>query len=188
MPKSYDLPQEQLDQFASNCVLLRAEFILCSSPKDLNQKLTGLARESGWRNLAAHKGKIADAAVTALGLPTLIVDEGYDIAELERADAAVTECDALIAQTGSVLITSKSAGGRCLSALTPHHVVVATKEQMVADLKAAFDLLEKRYSGNYPSLISLITGPSRTGDIERILVLGAHGPKRLTIFCVEGML
>jgi L-lactate dehydrogenase complex protein LldG len=83
-----------------------------------------------------------------------------------------------------VLVTSRSAGGRALSVLPPHHVVLAQREQFVPDLPAAFDLLKKKYADNYPSMISFITGPSRTGDIERILVLGAHGPKKLTILCV----
>ena len=96
----------------------------------------------------------------------------------------VSECDALIAQTGSVLVSSRSAGGRALSVLPPHHVVLARREQLVADLPAAFILLKRKYNSNYPSFISFITGPSRTGDIERILVLGAHGPKKLTILCV----
>jgi L-lactate dehydrogenase complex protein LldG len=84
-----------------------------------------------------------------------------------------------------LLITSRSAGGRALSVLPPHHLVLARRSQMVADLPDAFQLLKKKYGGNYPSLISLVTGPSRTGDIERILVLGAHGPKKLTIICVD---
>ena len=95
----------------------------------------------------------------------------------------VSECDALIAQTGSVLVTSRSAGGRALSVLPPHHVVLAQRDQLVPDLPAAFDLVKKKYADNYPSMISFITGPSRTGDIERILVLGAHGPKKLTVLC-----
>ena len=66
----------------------------------------------------------------------------------------------------------------------PHHIVLARREQLVADLPAAFALLKEKYAVNYPSMISFITGPSRTGDIERILVLGAHGPKQLTILCV----
>ncbi len=55
---------------------------------------------------------------------------------------------------------------------------------MVADLPAAMALVKQKYSTNFPSMISFITGPSRTGDIERILVLGAHSPKQLTIFCL----
>ena len=56
--------------------------------------------------------------------------------------------------------------------------------QLVPDLPAAFSLLKPKYGAGYPSMISFITGPSRTGDIERILVLGAHGPKKLTILCL----
>ena len=89
-----------------------------------------------------------------------------------------------MAQTGSVLLTARSAGGRALSVLPPHHVVLAKREQLVADLPAAFALIKAKYAANYPSFISFITGPSRTGDIERILVLGAHGPKKLTICCL----
>jgi L-lactate dehydrogenase complex protein LldG len=84
-----------------------------------------------------------------------------------------------------VLVTSRSAGGRALSVLPPHHVVLAKRDQLLPDLPAAFELLKKKYGTDYPSLISFITGPSRTGDIERILVLGAHGPKKLTILCLE---
>jgi L-lactate dehydrogenase complex protein LldG len=103
--------------------------------------------------------------------------------ELEKCDAGLTECDALVAQTGSVVVTSRSAGGRALSVLPPHHVVLARREQLLADLPGAFELLAKKYGANYPSFMSFITGPSRTGDIERILVLGAHGPKKLTMIC-----
>jgi L-lactate dehydrogenase complex protein LldG len=62
-------------------------------------------------------------------------------------------------------------------------VVLARRDQLVADLPQALALIQKKYGDNYPSMISFITGPSRTGDIERILVLGAHGPKKLTILC-----
>jgi L-lactate dehydrogenase complex protein LldG len=103
--------------------------------------------------------------------------------ELETCDAGVTECDALVAQTGSALVTSRSAGGRALSVLPPHHVVLARREQLVGDLTDALALVNRKYAPNFPSMISLITGPSRTGDIERILVLGAHGPKKLTVLC-----
>ena len=57
-------------------------------------------------------------------------------------------------------------------------------QTLLPDLPAAFAFIKAKHGANYPSMISFITGPSRTGDIERILVLGAHGPKKLTIFCL----
>ena len=93
--------------------------------------------------------------------------------------------NAFIVQTGSVLVTTASAGGRALSVLPPHHVVIATKDQLVADLADGYAILRKKYNNNWPSFISFITGPSRTGDIERILVLGAHGPRRLTVILID---
>ncbi len=175
---------EQAELFARNAADLRAEFHLFDSRDALLHFLSALKAQENWQRAATHGGELTDAAAQALNLPLCRTDEGYDIAALESCDVGITECDALIAQTGSVLVTTRSAGGRALSALPPHHVVLARRAQMLPDLPAAFALLRERYGDNYPSLISFITGPSRTGDIERILVLGAHGPKRLTILCV----
>jgi L-lactate dehydrogenase complex protein LldG len=176
--------EEQLLLFEKNAIDLRAEFVLCADRPMLADQLNKLAVSSGWNKIAAHRGELVDLATQALSLPVLIAESRYNVSDLERCDASITECDALIAQTGSVLITNRSAGGRSLSALSPHHVVMARKDQLVPDLLTAFALVQERYGSNYPTLISFITGPSRTGDIERILVLGAHGPKRLTIFCI----
>ena len=69
-------------------------------------------------------------------------DKLYDVHALEACDVGITECDALIAQTGSVVLTSRRAGGRALSILPPHHVVLARRDQFVPDLPAAFELLK----------------------------------------------
>jgi L-lactate dehydrogenase complex protein LldG len=148
----------------------------------LGRLLCSLRDAEDWKKIGVHSGDLTDAAVRALNLPVCRTDRAYDVNDLESCDVGITECDALIAQTGSVLITSHSAGGRALSVLPPHHVVLARRDQLIADLPDAFALLKKKYATNYPSFISFITGPSRTGDIERILVLGAHGPRKLTIF------
>ena len=62
--------------------------------------------------------------------------------------------------------------------------MIASRDQLVADLSSAYQGLNAKYGAALPSFISFISGPSRTGDIERILVLGAHGPKKLTVFVV----
>jgi L-lactate dehydrogenase complex protein LldG len=64
------------------------------------------------------------------------------------------------------------------------HVVVATADQLTGTLGDALHMIRERHGGRLPSMLSFITGPSRTGDIERILVLGAHGPKELFLILV----
>jgi L-lactate dehydrogenase complex protein LldG len=178
--KSFD---EQLALFAKNAAELKADFQLLDSADEMRHALVRLRDGAGWKRVAGHSGELINAICPALNLPLLRIDNPYDVHELEACDVGISECDALIAQTGTVLVTNRSAGGRALSVLPPHHVVLARREQLVADLPAAFELLKQKYAANYPSMISFITGPSRTGDIERILVLGAHGPKKLTISC-----
>jgi L-lactate dehydrogenase complex protein LldG len=100
-------------------------------------------------------------------------------------DLGVTGCDCLVAQTGSVIVSTVSAGGRALSVLPPTHLVVARRNQIIPDLATAMALLRKRYDRHWPSALSVITGPSRTADIEKILVMGAHGPKRLVLYFAD---
>src|SRR5690348_2870625 len=183
LPPTGDSFEERLTRFRANAADLKATFYLASSREEMAKWLLELRDAEGWKKVASHGGELTEAACQTLGLPVCRTDRNFDVNELEACDAGITECDALVAQTGSVLVTNRSAGGRALSVLPPHHVVIARRDQLLRDLPAAFELVKRKYAGNYPSMISFITGPSRTGDIERILVLGAHGPKKLTILC-----
>ncbi|HTI70569.1 MAG TPA: lactate utilization protein [Candidatus Limnocylindria bacterium] len=175
---------EQLERFNIASIELKTDFHVVPSLAVANVVLATLRDGCGWKKIAAHHGPLTDAAVTALGLPTLFTDAGYSPVEMETCDAGISGCDALVAQTGSVIVTNQSAGGRALSVLPPHHVVLARQDQLVRDLTEGYALIQRLYAPKYPSMISVITGPSRTGDIERILVLGAHGPKKLTVICI----
>jgi L-lactate dehydrogenase complex protein LldG len=183
LPKVSENFDERLALFAKNAAELKADFQLFQNRDELKIALAKISSSENWQRIATHRGELTDSICDSLNLPICFTDKSYDVTELEICDAGISECDALIAQTGSVLVTSRSAGGRALSVLPPHHVVLARREQLIADLPAAFELVKKKYAPNFPSMISFITGPSRTGDIERILVLGAHGPKKLTILC-----
>jgi len=174
---------ERLALFRKNAGDLKADFYLLDDWEAAANLLLQMRESGSWKMVGTHQGNLTNEARKTLGLLTCYTDQPYDVNVLESCDAAITECDALVAQTGSVLVTSRSAGGRALSVLPPHHVVLARRAQMIGDLTDAFDLLKQRYGEQYPSFISFITGPSRTGDIERVLVLGAHGPKKLTILC-----
>ncbi len=183
LPKVGERFEDQLALFARNAAELKADFRLLGSAEEAATALLSLGSTAGWKKVACHAGTLTDSICPGLPFDLLPTDRGYDAHALEACDAGISECDLLVAQTGTVVVTTRSAGGRALSVLPPHHVVLARRDQMVPDLPSAFEGLRKKYGPDYPSMISLITGPSRTGDIERILVLGAHGPKQLTILC-----
>jgi L-lactate dehydrogenase complex protein LldG len=176
----------RLALFQKNCAQLKTDLQLVAGVEEAAKTMVNLRDAHQWTAAAAHHHPLLDQIVPSIGLETRYMEEHPGSQSLESCSVGITACDALIAQTGSILLTASSGGGRALSVLPPRHVVVARADQLVPDLPAAFDLLSARYGKNYPSFITFITGPSRTGDIERILVLGAHGPKNLTVILIQG--
>jgi len=177
--------EDWIKLFAKNAADLKAEFETVQNVDGARRVVAGLASEGRWKRVALQFDPMVHQVLTGTGIEGFSLEAGYDVGELEQCDAGISLCDALIAQTGSVLVTSRSTGGRAITVLPPHHIVVAHRNQVVPDLPSAFAHVKQMHGGDYPSMISFITGPSRTGDIERILVLGAHGPKRLTILLMD---
>lgn len=106
-------------------------------------------------------------------------------APAEASQATITCAEALVAQTGSVFV-SAACGGRGASIVAPVHIVVATVDQLVPSLEAAFSRLQETGAAERNSMLCLISGSSRTADIEKIIVMGAHGPRRLVVIVVTG--
>jgi len=98
----------------------------------------------------------------------------------EASQATITKAEALVAATGSVLV-SAACGGRGASVVAPVHIVVAGIDQLVPNLESAFAHQRERGTISQNSFLCLITGSSRTADIEKVLVMGAHGPRRLVV-------
>ncbi|HWR15911.1 MAG TPA: LUD domain-containing protein [Terriglobales bacterium] len=98
----------------------------------------------------------------------------------KSCQATITRAEALIAQTGSLLVSS-DCGGRGASVVAPVHIVIAHERQLVRDVEAALELAALNRLADTNSFLGVITGCSRTGDIEKLLVIGAHGPKRLVV-------
>jgi L-lactate dehydrogenase complex protein LldG len=67
----------------------------------------------------------------------------------------------------------------------PVHIVFAYANQIVADIEDAFVAMRKKYGTDLPSMMNLITGPSRTADIEKTLVVGVHGPAEVFCFYIN---
>lgn len=100
------------------------------------------------------------------------------------AHASVTSCEALLSRTGSILISSRK-NGRMASVGPAIHIVKAYTSQLVVDIKDAFQLLRNKYGSNLPSMLCFETGPSRTSDIERTIVIGAQGPREVYLFLID---
>jgi L-lactate dehydrogenase complex protein LldG len=103
----------------------------------------------------------------------------------EKSQATITLADTLIAQTGSVFV-SASCGGRGASVVAPTHIVYAFARQLVPDLVTALRNATADDRLNKNSYACVISGSSRTADIEKILVQGAHGPMRLVVIVETG--
>ncbi|MGA0333059.1 MAG: LutC/YkgG family protein [Kiritimatiellia bacterium] len=185
LPPGGDSFDERWGNFSRLAEKLKVEVLRVPDLAAATESLLQLSRVSGWKKVASHHHPLTDVAVPGLAPETVWTDDRPGVAALESSDAGISGCEALIAQSGSVLVSSKGSGGRALSVLPPHHIVLATRDQLLGTLLDGYDLLRKKYPGGLPSFISFITGASRTGDIERILVLGAHGPKRLTIILID---
>jgi L-lactate dehydrogenase complex protein LldG len=103
------------------------------------------------------------------------VHHGREALDGLRGDGvSVTPCLALVAETGTVVVSSRLLGGRRESLVDPVHVVEARADQLVPDLATALTAIEPELLAS--AAVTLITGPSRTADIEQTLIRGVHGP------------
>lgn len=176
----YKKDEELLEiQFAEQLTAVSGNFVFCENGMDFIENLLELADKYKWRKIYCWEPELQDL-LTEYEFPFYKTDKDFEMAE-----AGITLCECLIARNGSVMVSNQGAAGRRLSIYPHHHIVIARMSQLVPDLKDAFELLKSKYGNQLPTMISTITGPSRTADIEKTLVLGAHGPKELFVFLVE---
>jgi len=139
------------------------------------------------QNIAENKNcsKIYTTASVAKKLGQLQLPVSIGDAPRNENPVSVSECECLSARTGSVAVSSRTSNGRQLHAFAETHIIIAHKNQLFPDLPEAMKFLKEKYSGSLPSAITFITGQSRTADIEKTLILGAHGPKELIVILVK---
>ena len=149
--------------------------------------IVDLVRKKAARRVLLGRGPVVDAlplfaALQAAGIQTTRTDappaEGWREAAF-AADVGISGVDHLIAETGSVALRTRPDQPRGLSLLPPVHIAVADRGQLLPDL---FDLFAR---GDLSSCLSLITGPSKTGDIELRLVTGVHGPGEVHVVVIQ---
>lgn len=117
--------------------------------------------------------------------PTAALDPATRRQQQLACDIGITSVDVAIAETGTLLVCSRPGQERLASLLPPMHVAIVERSQIVPDLLDAFALLHERGLSNLPSNVTLITGPSKTGDIELQLTTGVHGPGKWRVIIVR---
>ena len=170
--------QELEIEFAEKFTKLQGKFIFCADVKELLSQMSALIVHNKWTDIFCKEEKLKQIFFEKFAP---IVSER----ELSNCDAAITSCEALIARTGSIVMSAAQQSGRTVSVYAPVHICMAYTNQLVYDIKDGLQMLKEKYPNNLPSLITFATGPSRTADIEKTLVVGVHGPKEVYVFLVD---
>jgi L-lactate utilization protein LutC len=142
------------------------------------------ARTRGAESVASNSPFLREIGVTALpGVRSGITDE-RELRELcARAEVGITSADYALADTGTLVMIASPAEARLVSLVPPAHIAVVPAERVLSGLDELFTL--HPLPANETSSMVLITGPSRTADIEQILVRGVHGPGEIHVVVVD---
>ncbi len=188
-----DTHEQCLAQFATQFISLKGEWFRSKDPPaaaaQLRSLLQALAPAEGTPPalFLRHADSLLDEIMRNdpwLERHDTVVSGEISNADFEKFQAGITAADYLVARTGSIVLQANAAGGRRLSILPPFHIVLARAAQVVHSLDEVFAAYEAQHTRPVTSYLTVITGPSRTSDIEKTLVLGAHGPKRLAVILI----
>lgn len=176
-------PEILAERFTDELTAVGGEVIRCDSAEEAARRLAQLAVESQWTSIGAIDRPIVRRIGASLPPDTMHWrSDDWQPAAIAHFSAGLIEPEVLMADTGSCLIACPTAQDRLLCYLPPVCVVVARKAQLTEHLPAAWPRVTSRL-GELPSggELVIVTGPSRTADIEKTLILGVHGPKRLVV-------
>jgi len=175
----YKPSQKELEvEFAEQLIKLQGKFIFCLTWQELAVQLNTVIGHNAWDKIFCNDEELKQK----LGKNNF---NNFSHTDLPSCDVAITGCEALVARTGSILLSAVLAGGRTTSVYAPVHFCIAHTSQLVYDVKDGIQQMKDKYPDSLPSLITFATGPSRTADIEKTLVVGVHGPKEVYVFLVD---
>ena len=175
----HPLEQDAEVEFAEEFTKLQGKFIYCINRQELAFQLSSLIKKQDWQKVYCVEDKLIESVAGQLSERIIKTD-------LSTCDVSITGCEYLVARTGSIVMSAGQTSGRSTSVYAPIHICIAFTSQLVYDIKDALQSTKEKYGTNLPSLITFATGPSRTADIEKTLVVGVHGPKEVYLFLVEG--
>jgi L-lactate dehydrogenase complex protein LldG len=182
-PVSYvrSLESTLQEDFQSHLEELKGEIMVARDLTSLVPLISDLIDKEGFREVICPEEKLGQS----LRQNGLTIIPGVSLSE--NTALVITGCEYLVANLGAIIVSSAQAGSRRMFCYPPVHLVIADASRLVETLDEAYILLLEKHKQRLPSMISIIAGPSRTADIEKTLVLGAHGPKRLIVCLINAM-
>jgi L-lactate dehydrogenase complex protein LldG len=172
------------ERFAEEAVAVGATFRRLSGARSISDVFDEVLEVDGIRSAVISRDPECEgvgAVLQALGVDVRDADAPSDVAGV---DLGVTGAAYGIALTGSVVVAADRAGCRTASLLPPVHVAIVRVAKLLATPGELFRHLPQRFPGGLPSNLVVITGPSRSADIELQLTLGVHGPRSLWVVLV----
>ncbi len=165
-------------QFAEEFSKLQGKFVFCMDEPEMIARLLHLLKANQWTKVYCTEKNLQK--LFTIGSFSLDPEQ-----TLKDCDVSITSCESLVARTGTVVMSAAQANGRTASVYAPVHICIAYSNQLVYDLRDALQNIKDKYVDALPSLITFASGPSRTADIEKTLVVGVHGPKEVYVFLVD---
>jgi len=186
-PEQGSTTEQMAERFVAELEAVSGEVHRAGSTEDARAKLAALLDELDAARIGSMDRPVCRELVA--DLPAERVDWGTPEGEpraMAELSAAVVEADLLLADTGTCMVACGTPHERLLWYLPPACIVVARTDRLFEHMPAAWDEIARRTAA--PELrgeFVFITGPSRTADIEKILILGVHGPKRLIVLLID---
>lgn len=172
-------PPEDFDlAFAENFVAAGGQFHFFDNSRDAYDLMVKSLKTQKWENVYVQEPTIA-LRLNELNYLDLKSDQDYS-----RVDVAIMYCEALISETGSVLLSNKQNTDTALFTAAKIQIVIARAEQILETIGDGYQLLKDRY-GELPEEVLLMTGPSCTYNIEAKKKVGIYGSSQVHIFLVE---
>ena len=181
--------EEMAERFKTALETVQGEAVPCRNVEEAVKKISALLQEVGAAKLAVMDRPLSRGMAEKLTEKELVFAPGEpgDASPevLSKMDAGIVSPEYLLADTGSCVFHAPVAFDRLTTYIVPVAIVVAERSMLRENMPAAWSEMKPKLADVRSGEYVVVTGPSRTADIEKILILGVHGPKRIVVFLIE---
>ena len=178
-PVFHELKDDMEVVFAEKITASDATFIYCGSQEEFIETVYLVSTQNNWKNVVCHENRVREI------LDATRIESSKETELYPGEFMYITSCEALVARSGSIILSSAQPVSRKALALAHTHVVFALASQMHEDLKTAINVLEKKYEGNLPSFITSVSGKSILNTPALKNIPAPTGVNNLVVFFIE---